>query len=375
MAADLFKSYSHLTYNPSARRIISGQYLANNSSGPHFTAQSTAGNWSYIRLHNGSTYWDIATRSNSGSGGLWLARLSGADNGIFVSTGNSVGISTSSPADKLHVNGGYIRSTANSKYIRIGNENSSHAHYTTDAAISHWFNKRVDVNGAIWRYNTNYGIDSDGSFYAKVVYANRDGSSTEGGVSLYSNSDPMTYGIAFRGTGTYGTHGGVSSDWATYLTMSDTTNRGWIFRRGSSNVFSISGTGYISSNNSGYFAGNLSSANSGASSPGDAALEVREYARAGTNTTTAPHSLMYAPRIGFHWGNRYWANLIYFDSAFRFMNNSGSSYVNVVASTFYGNLSGTASYASNADAVDGQHFNWNNNKNDHTYLWAASSSG
>lgn len=28
-----------------------------------------------------------------------------------------------------------------------------------------------------------------------------------------------------------------------------------------------------------------------------------------------------------------------------------------------------------ADTVDGQHFNWNNNKNDHTYLWAASSNG
>ena len=31
--------------------------------------------------------------------------------------------------------------------------------------------------------------------------------------------------------------------------------------------------------------------------------------------------------------------------------------------------------AGNADTVDSQHFNWNNNKNDHTYLWAASSNG
>ena len=34
-----------------------------------------------------------------------------------------------------------------------------------------------------------------------------------------------------------------------------------------------------------------------------------------------------------------------------------------------------ATSAGNADTVDGQHFNWNNNKNDHTYLWAASSNG
>ena len=34
-----------------------------------------------------------------------------------------------------------------------------------------------------------------------------------------------------------------------------------------------------------------------------------------------------------------------------------------------------ANSAGNADTVDGQHFNWNNNKNDHTYLWAASDNG
>ena len=93
----------------------------------------------------------------------------------------------------------YLKSTCNGVYIQIGPQNSSHAHYQTDASVSHWFNKRVDVNGAIWRYNTNYGIDSDGYFYAKGMYANRDGSSTGGGVSLYTNTDPMTYGIAFRG--------------------------------------------------------------------------------------------------------------------------------------------------------------------------------
>ena len=81
------------------------------------------------------------------------------------------------------------------------------------------------------------------------VLTNKTGSSTDGGVSLYSNVDPMTYGIAFRGTGTYGTHGCVNSDWATYLTMSDTTNRGWIFRRGSTNIASISGIGLLALNN------------------------------------------------------------------------------------------------------------------------------
>ena len=243
--------------------VTAGQFIANNASGPHFTGTSTAGNWAYLRLNNGSTFWDIATRSNSGNGGLWLARLSGTDNGIFVSTGNNVGISTSAPTDKLHVNGGYIKITANSKYLKIGPQNSSYAHYETDA--SHWFNTRVDINGAIWRYNTNYGISSDGYFYAKGVYANRDGASTYGGISLYSTSDPITeYGIAFRGTGNYGKIGRVQGDWATYFTMDSSHNRGWIFRSGGTNYASVSARGeayfnavgtnnYISYPNGGFF--------------------------------------------------------------------------------------------------------------------------
>ena len=51
---------------------------------------------------------------------------------------------------------------------------------------------------------------------------------------------------------------------------------------------------------------------------------------------------------------------------------------NVYATTFNGSLSGnasTATNATNADKVDGQHFNWDNNRNDHTYLWAATDYG
>lgn len=65
------------------------------------------------------------------------------------------------------------------------------------------------------------------------------------GLSLYAGAvtGMPTHGIAFAGTGTFGTHGGVTSDWATYLTMNDMTTRGWIFRRGTTNVASISGAG------------------------------------------------------------------------------------------------------------------------------------
>jgi predicted acyltransferase (DUF342 family) len=54
------------------------------------------------------------------------------------------------------------------------------------------------------------------------------------GISLYNGTDGgvPTYGIMLAKTANFGTIGSISSDdWATYFTMSNTNNRGWIFRR------------------------------------------------------------------------------------------------------------------------------------------------
>ena len=50
----------------------------------------------------------------------------------------------------------------------------------------------------------------------------------------------------FAGTGTFGGHGGVVGDWATYLTMAGAASRGWIFKHESTNVASISSQGHLS---------------------------------------------------------------------------------------------------------------------------------
>jgi len=71
------------------------------------------------------------------------------------------------------------------------------------------------------------------------------------GISLYggpvTNGAP-TYGILFAHTSKLGKINnnnsvGITSDWATYLTMSNTETRGWIFRRGTTNVAGIDGRG------------------------------------------------------------------------------------------------------------------------------------
>jgi hypothetical protein len=72
---------------------------------------------------------------------------------------------------------------------------------------------------------------------------------TGNGVSLYGGpaSGQPSYGLMFAGTATFGTHGSIGgADWATYLTMNNSTTRGWIFRRGSTNVASVDGNGTMS---------------------------------------------------------------------------------------------------------------------------------
>ena len=75
---------------------------------------------------------------------------------------------------------------------------------------------------------------------------------TTGGISLYNGTGFVDeYGIAFRTTANRGVHGYVQGDWATSFTMSNTANRGWVFRRyNSGNIASISCEGHMVLNGS-----------------------------------------------------------------------------------------------------------------------------
>lgn len=63
------------------------------------------------------------------------------------------------------------------------------------------------------------------------------------GIGLYGSSAHNSYGIHMSHTSTYGKHGFVQGDWATYFCFDGATNRGWIFKQAGTNVASISGTG------------------------------------------------------------------------------------------------------------------------------------
>ena len=105
--------------------------------------------------------------------------------------------------------------------------------------------------------NTGYYVDpagisnlSQSKFLAGISVNSGSSSATKHGISLYGTQTTgmPAYGLAFTGTAGEGTHGSVTSDWATYFTMSGSTSRGWIFKHQTNRVASISGTGNASFN-------------------------------------------------------------------------------------------------------------------------------
>ena len=100
--------------------------------------------------------------------------------------------------------------------------------------------------------NTTYFVDpavvsnlNQAKFLAGISVNSGAGSGTKHGISLYGTQTTgmPSYGLAFTGTAGEGTHGSVTSDWATYFTMAGSTSRGWIFKHTTNRVASISGTG------------------------------------------------------------------------------------------------------------------------------------
>lgn len=105
----------------------------------------------------------------------------------------------------------------------------------------------IDVNGKI----TSKSIVAENTITSNNIGI----TSTTGigdGVSLYNGQNATTtqstytfptYGMFFGKTANFGTFGGVTSDWAVYFTINDVVNRGWIFKKGTTNVLSISTAG------------------------------------------------------------------------------------------------------------------------------------
>lgn len=96
------------------------------------------------------------------------------------------------------------------------------------------------INGSAL-VNGNLTINPNGSIYISQT------AGTGAGLALYG-TDPGAYGIFFAKTSNFGKYGDVQSDWATYFSMSDTAQRGWVFRKGGTNTASLSTGGNLTLN-------------------------------------------------------------------------------------------------------------------------------
>ena len=227
---------------------------------------------------DGTDAYNTCIRLGSASGTTWITAGEGGpympnkvaynDENLYLSADADIRMYTSTANDASSYNyavlvSGTSLTTPNGNLIAgtDGNTGGERQVRVQSGAGTMYLYSQAATNGGRGLYVPAHGsgtaysiiaVDTNNvsNINANYIGVRNTSAATGHGISLYNgpvNGAP-TYGIMFAGTATYGKHGGVTSDWATYFTMSDTTNRGWIFRRGSTNVASIDGNGQTTLN-------------------------------------------------------------------------------------------------------------------------------
>ncbi|MCF8258143.1 MAG: tail fiber domain-containing protein [Flavobacteriales bacterium] len=172
---------------------------------------------------------------NGASGGI-----GSVDNSGYMSMNNAINSGVGYRISGTAGSGQYLRGNGTnfvSSGIQAGDLPAGNGNYIQNQAgaaqTANWW---ISGNGT-----------ANGTLNALSLGVSNTASNTGRGLSLYNGptAGQPSYGIMFAGTGTFGTYGSVNSDWATYFTMNDNTARGWIFRRASTNVASVSAAGNL----------------------------------------------------------------------------------------------------------------------------------
>lgn len=177
--------------------------------------------------------------------------------------------------------------SASLPYLAIGQEKRNTTYGLYVVSEQSWIKNTLWTGNVYPDTNNTRECGTNNYFWNKIntnwLNVNRGCYSEDGGITLYGGD--INYGIIFRTTKSQGTHGYVSGDWATYFTMSNSANRGWIFKRyGAGNVASISTDGNA------YFNGHIRAASSASDW-----IDGQRYNNGGYNLLDATDSGSYWP--------------------------------------------------------------------------------
>lgn len=256
---------------------------------------------------DGITIQAKASSTNLQSGGLRISSESNGDNGnvaLELYRGNKGSWQIANEGAILYFRTNWVgdRKTTYAKnaliidnttgsaslpYLAIGQEDRNTTYGLYVVSSQSWIKNTLWTGNVYPDVNNTRECGTNNYFWNKMstnwLNVNRGNSQTDGGITLYGGD--INYGIIFRTTKDQGTHGYVSGDWATYFTMSNSTGRGWIFKRwGVGNVASISTDGNA------YFNGHIRAASTGSSW-----LDGQRYNYGGYNLLDATDSGTYWP--------------------------------------------------------------------------------
>lgn len=172
-------------------------------------------------------------------------------------------------------------------------------------AYASW--KILNTGGTL-KFQSNY-TDKVGDYFDCLTVAYNTGdvaisgniglSQTAGtgrGISLYGGTaNVATFGIMFALTSNFGKCGAVQGDWATYLTMEGSVNRGWVFRhKTNGNVASVSANGTIYAKTGIYSDGYVSARGQNTSSDARLKRNLHPF-------EIKLHQIANAPSVSFDW--------------------------------------------------------------------------
>jgi len=199
---------------------------------------------------------DTGARIYRGASGV-VSFSSNINTGAYISAGSYVYASTYLQTGNNNI---YPNGQSNTLNINVGNSANNAWIAGITLAPGGIVTAYGDMRSPIFydSANTAYYTDpastsvlntlNSSTLNGSVIGVNNTTNTNGYGISLYNGAvaGEPTYGLMFQGTATFGTHGSVTGDWATYFTMNNDNTRGWIFRKvGQANVASISGGGTL----------------------------------------------------------------------------------------------------------------------------------